>query len=228
MPAVNVDTLNCVYFVLFLVGLGYAIFIVVTGGLHEIDLPNVDIDIPHIDLPGDVDIPGADVHVGGPDIPSGGIDTPDVAVSPLSPITIATFITTFGGLGVLSNQVFFLDVRWGLVVATGGALLTSGVMYLLVTQLLIRSQASSELHQSELISRQAEVTVPIGENALGQVTYLTKSGRMSSIARSVDGQPIGRGQLVTIVRTIGPQVLVKALSAEEMSSEENPPEETSR
>ncbi|MEJ2733792.1 MAG: NfeD family protein [Anaerolineae bacterium] len=215
MPDVSFDTLNCVYFALFFIGLGYAIFVVITGGLSGIDMPDVDIDIPQIDLPGDVDIPGADIHVGGPDIPTAGIDAPDVAVSPLSPITVATFITTFGGIGVLTTQVFGVDPRWSLLWATGGALATGSLMYLFTSQFLVRSQASSELHRTELVGMQAEVTVPIGESSPGQVTYVTKSGRMSSMARSVGGQAIPRGQFVTIVRTVGPQVLVKPMSTEE-------------
>lgn len=215
MPDLSFDTLNCVYFTLFFIGVGYAIFITITGGLSSVDIPDVDIDIPQIDLPGDVDIPGADIHVGGPDVPTGGIDAPDVAVSPLSPITVATFFTTFGGVGVLTTQVFGVDPRWSLIWATAGALGTASLMYLFTSQFLVRSQASSELHRSELVGIQAEVTVPIGESAPGQVTYVTKSGRMSSMARSVGGQPIPRGQFVTIVRTVGPQVLVKPMSTEE-------------
>jgi hypothetical protein len=213
MPNLSLDTLNCVYFALFLVGLGYALFVVITGGLSDINMPDVDIDVPQIDLPGDVDIPGADIHIGGADV--GGIDAPDVAVSPLSPITVATFVTTFGGVGVLTTQVFGVDPRWSLLWATGSGLGTAGLIYVFVSQFLVRSQASSELHRSELIGMEAEVTVPIGENATGQVTYVTKSGRMSSMARSSDGRPIPRGQLVVIARTIGPQVLVKPISSEE-------------
>jgi hypothetical protein len=215
MPNLSVDTLNCVYFALFFVGVGYALFIVITGGLSDIDMPDVDIDIPQIDLPGDVSVPGADIHIGDAGGAAGGIDAPDVSVSPLSPITVATFVTTFGGLGVLSTQLFGLDPRLGLLLATGGALGTASLMYLFVSQFLIRSQASSELRRGELIGMQGEVTVPIGESAPGQVAYLTKSGRMSSMARSVDGSAIPRGQFVTIVRTIGPQVLVKPLSPED-------------
>jgi membrane-bound ClpP family serine protease len=70
------------------------------------------------------------------------------------------------------------------------------------------------VRHGELLGLEGEVTVPIGENAMGQVTYLTKSGRMSSMARSVDGRPIARGQSVEIVRTVGPQVLVRLLAIE--------------
>jgi membrane protein implicated in regulation of membrane protease activity len=214
MANLSLDTLNCVYFGLFFLGVGYAIFVVVTGGLSDIDMPDVDIDIPQIDLPGDVDIPGADIHIGDAG-GGGGIDAPDVSISPLSPITVATFVTTFGGVGVLCTQLFLLDPRLGLLLSTVSGLGTSAIMYLFVSQFLIRSQASSELHHSELVGMQAEVTVPIGESVTGQVTYVTKSGRMSSMARAIDGRAIPRGRFVTIVRTIGPQVLVKELSPEE-------------
>jgi membrane protein implicated in regulation of membrane protease activity len=215
MPQIDVSTLNCVYFALFFFGLGYAIFIVITGGLSDIDLPDVDIDIPQIDLPGDVDIPGADIHIGGPDLPAGGIDAPDVSVSPLSPITIASFVTAFGAIGVLTTQLFQTDPRFSLLWATGGALAISGMMFLFYSQVLIRSQGSSEVRRRELIGLEAEVTVPISENSPGQVTYVAKSGRMTSMARSVDGQAIPRGRFVRIVSMIGPQVLVQPIPTEQ-------------
>jgi membrane protein implicated in regulation of membrane protease activity len=210
----SLTTLNCVYLALFFVGLGYAIFIAITGGLSDIDMPNVDVDIPQIDLPGDVDIPGADIHIGGPDIAAGGIDAPDVSVSPLSPITLATFVTVFGGVGVITTQLFNVSPGVSLVISVVSGLISGGGMYLFYSQFLIRSQGSSEIRHGELIGLEAEVTVPIGENVTGQVTYLTKSGRMSSMARSTDGRPIPRGQLVEIVRTSGPQVLVRPVRVE--------------
>jgi membrane-bound ClpP family serine protease len=208
------DTLNCVYFALFFIGVGYAIFILITGGLSDIDLPNVDIDIPTVDLPGDVDIPGADIHIGGAEIPAGGLDAPDVTVSPLSPITIASFVTTFGGIGVLCLQFFDLDPRMSLVWATSGGVVISAAMFLFYSQILVRSQGSSLVRRSELIGLHAEVMLPIGETSPGQVSYSTKTGRMSSIARSVDGSPIPRGELVQIVRMIGQLALVKPVEPE--------------
>lgn len=215
MSELSFDTLNCVYFALFFVGLGYAVFIVITGGLSSIDLPDVDIDVPHIDLPGDVDIPGADIHIGGADFPAGGIDAPDVSVSPLSPITIASFVTTFGGIGVIATQFFEVDPRISLLWATGGALLIAGLMFLFYSQVLIRAQGSSEVRRRELIGIEAEVTVPISESSPGQVTYSTKAGRMSSMARSLDGSAIPRGQFVQIVRIIGQLVLVRPIETTE-------------
>jgi membrane protein implicated in regulation of membrane protease activity len=200
---VNASTLNCIYFGLFILGVGYAIFILVTGGLSDIDVPQVDVDIP-----------GADIHIGGPDIPAAGLDAPDVSVSPLSPITIASFVTAFGGIGVLAVQFFNVDPRWSLVWATGGAVVLSGLMFLFYSQFLIRSQGSSEVLASEIVGLPAEVSVPIGKDKLGQVTYATKAGRMRSMAKAMDGNEIPRGQLVKIVRVVGPVVLVKVVSTE--------------
>jgi hypothetical protein len=217
------DTLNCVYFALFFIGVGYAVFILITGGLSSIDLPDVDIDIPTVDLPGDVDIPGADIHIGSAEIAAGGIDAPDVSVSPLSPITIASFVTSFGGIGVLCLQFFDLDPRMSLVWATTGGVVISGAMFLFYSQVLIRSQGSSVVRRSELIGLNAEVMIPIGQTSPGQVSYSTKTGRMSSMARSADGRPIARGELVEIVRMIGQLALVKPVAPESEAEGQAPP-----
>mgnify|MGYP001050252284 CR=1 FL=1 len=56
----SLTTLNCVYLALFFVGLGYAIFIAITGGLSDIDMPDVDIDVPQIDLAPTIDGVGSE------------------------------------------------------------------------------------------------------------------------------------------------------------------------
>ena len=182
----DLNTLNCIYFALFFVGVGYALFIVITGGLSSVDMPEVDIDIPQIDLPGDVDIPGGGVHISGADVPAAGIDAPDVSVSPLSPITIATFITTFGGIGVISRQLIETSAVMSLVWAKVGGLAAAGLKNMIYSQFLIRSQESSELRRGEHFGNQGEVTVPIGEDAAGKVTYTTKTVSMRSKSRYVD------------------------------------------
>ena len=126
MPETSMTTLNCVYFALFFVGLGYAIFVAITGGLSDIDMPDVDIDVPQIDLPGDVDVPGVDIQIGGADFAAGGLDAPDVTVSPISPITIATFITVFGGVGVITIQLFDASPGMSLVISLLSGLACSG------------------------------------------------------------------------------------------------------
>jgi membrane protein implicated in regulation of membrane protease activity len=108
-----------------------------------------------------------------------------------------------------------------LVWATVGGLAASALMFLFYSQVLIRSQGTSQVRRGELLGLNAEVTVPIGESSPGQVRYATKAGRMSSMARSTDGRAIPRGTFVKIVSMIGHQVLVEPLSTNQRDDEDN-------
>jgi hypothetical protein len=118
-------------------------------------------------------------------------------------------------VGVITIQLFDVSPGMSLIISLASGLASGGLMYLFYSQFLIRSQASSELRRGELVGMHAEVTIPIREDSPGQVAYETKSGRMSSMARSADGKPIRRGQFVKIEGTIGYQVLVSPLPGPE-------------
>lgn len=200
-------TLNCVYFFLFALGVGYAIVAAVMGGLSHIDLPGADIDIPGIDLhPGEPDI-----HLEIPfvhDI-SHDVDHPEVGLSPLSPITIATFITTFGGIGLIVNSLTTFSPPVGLLIATVGGLAISGTVFLLYARVVTTIQGSSELQMGELVGLTAEVIAPIPENNVGEVVLVARGTRVRSAARSTGGQAIPRGTMVEIVEEAGNVVIVR-------------------
>ena len=205
---VGFGTLNCVYFFLFALGVGYALVAAALGGLSHVDVPGVDIDIPGIDLhPGE-----PDVHLELPfhhDI-SHDVDHPEVGLSPLSPIIIATFITTFGGTGLVVNTLTPLSPAFGLLISTVSGLGLSGVMFLLYTRVLMGVQSSSEVRAGELVGRSAETTTPIPEGQVGEVVLVVRGARARRPARSADGQAIPRGTTVEIVKEAGNVVLVRA------------------
>ena len=204
----GLGTLNCIYFFLFALGVGYALIAAVMGGLSHVDVPGIDIDIPGIDLhPGEPDI-----HLDLPfhhDI-SHDVDHPEVGLSPLSPIIIATFITTFGGTGLVVNTVTFLSPVLGLLISTASGLGLSGVMFLLYTRVLMEVQGSSEVRAGELVGRSAETTTPIPEGQVGEVVLVARGARVRHPARSANGQAISRGATVEIVEEAGNLVLVRA------------------
>lgn len=203
----SLGTINCVYMALLTVGFLYALMIVIGGGLSEIDLPDVDVDIPHIDLPSDTDIPDIHVDIGSGDV--GSFDHGMVEVSPLSPITIAAFVTSFGGVGIVTTQLFNVRPEFSLIWAILGGFVTGGVVYLLYGRLLVGMQASSEVRTQELTGTVGQVTVPIPANGAGEITYIAKGSRISSSARSISGQAIPRGTLVIIEQIIGGTVIVR-------------------
>jgi len=209
----GLGTINCVYMALLTVGFLYALMIVIGGGLSNIDLPDIDIDVPHIDLPGDVDIPDVHVDISAGDV--GSFDHGMVHVSPLSPITMAAFITSFGGVGIITTQLFNVKPEISLLWATLGGFVTGGVVYLFYGRLLVAMQASSEVHAQELVGTIGEVIAPIPATGLGEITYVAKGARISSPARSASGQAIPRGALVTIERMVGGTALVRPPSPDQ-------------
>ena len=208
---IGLETLNCIYFFLFALGVGYAIIAGVLGGLSHVDVPGVDIDIPGIDLhPGEPDI-----HL---DIPfvhdiSHDVDHPEVGLSPLSPITSATFITTFGGVGLIVNSLTSVSPVLGLLISTASGLVISGAAFLVYTRVLTEIQGSSEVQIGELVGLTGQVTAPIPEGNVGEVVLVARGARVRSTARSVDGQAIPRGATVKIVEEAGNVVIVRAKEA---------------
>jgi membrane protein implicated in regulation of membrane protease activity len=204
----GLNTLNCVYFVLFGVGLGYAIIAGLLGGLSHIDLPGIDIDIPGIELhPGEPDI-----HLELPFAHSinHDVDHPEVGLSPLSPITIATFITTFGGVGLILNNLTAINPVLGLFLSALSGLALAGMVFLAYTRLLVAAQGSSEVRIGELVGLVAEVIAPIPAGKIGEVAFVARGTRMRSPARSEDGGAIPRGAMVEIVKEAGNVVIVRA------------------
>lgn len=186
----SVAGLDCAYFLAFGVGLLWAMFIVVTGGLG-----------------GDVDVP----DVGAPDLDVGDLDgfnVGSVEVSPISPITISTFITAFGAVGIISRQLFDVSGPISLVWSALGGLLLSGVMFVFYSRFLIGSQGSSEVRVSQLAGLTAEVIAPIPPDGVGEIAVVAQGSRVTYPARSSSGVAIKRGSLVVIDQMLGTQALV--------------------
>jgi len=207
----GLSTLNCVYFFLFALGVGYAIIAAVMGGLSHVDVPGVDIDIPGVDLhPGEPDF-----HLELPfahDV-SHDVDHPEVGLSPLSPITIATFITTFGGVGLIVNNLTVLAPVPGLLIATASGLVLSGAIFLVYTRVFMAIQSSSEVQIGELVGLTGQVSAPIPEAKMGEVVLVARGARVRSSARSADGRAIPRGTMVEIIEEAGNVVIVQAKGA---------------
>lgn len=132
----------------------------------------------------------------------------EVAISPLSPMTIATFSTVFGGTGLILTKM----LKYGLFITLPAAVLAGfvvawGVFYFFY-RVFMSVQASSEVQLGSLVGLLAEVTVAIPADGVGEVAYVTLGGRYTSIARSDTGQPIERHRPVKITRIVGNTVYV--------------------
>lgn len=198
MPGFNPGLLDCFYFFLLMLGVFYAILVTVAGGLHAVHLP-IHVDFSH--LP--VHLPGIpDVHVG---------DSPgsDVSILSLSPISIAGFITSFGGIGIIATQGFGADSGTSLIWAIVGSILVALISHVGFFYIFIAPQASSAVQTRNVIGVTAEVTAPIPGDSVGEIAYVAMGERHTSTARSQDGRAISRGALVTIEGLVGTVMIVK-------------------
>ncbi len=196
MPQLDLGLLNCFYTFLLLLGVFYAILIMIAGGLHSIHLP-IHLDLSHlpIHLPGHVDIGSAPSH--------------DVSLLSLSPISIAAFITSFGGIGIIATQGFRADGTQSLLWAIGGSLVVAAVSHLFFFYIFIVPQASSAVQAVDLIGITAEVTVPIPGDSVGEIAYVAMGERHTATARSRDGRSISRGTIVSIEGLAGTVMIVR-------------------
>jgi len=173
-------SVGALYLLCFAIGLGYAIFVGLAG------------------------------HFFGGDAVDGHMDVgTDLPMSPLSPTVVSTFLTGFGGGGLLAHSYFLLPLGSGVLVALLCGALLSGGTFLVLSVLFKKTQGGSEFSLDDMVGRVVQVITPIPENGTGEVAIVAKGTRTNGPARSVDGRPIGRDAAVEIVQVVGSVYLVK-------------------
>jgi membrane protein implicated in regulation of membrane protease activity len=141
-----------------------------------------------------------------------GIDASDMpGVSALSPTVIASFVTAFGGIGMMLHQVpatkpVFISGPLSLL---GGFGIATGVLWML-RQLFQRTQSSSESKVSSLVGQSATVITPIPEKGVGEIAYVQAGTRYTAPAREEHGIAVANGQPVKITRVVASQFFVTA------------------
>jgi membrane-bound ClpP family serine protease len=174
-------SVGVIYFLSFAIGLGYAIFVGLSGDLFGGDAGDASMEV-------------------GTDLP----------MSPLSPTIISTFLTGFGGGGLLANSYFQLSLAKGIAVALLTGALLSGGTFVMLTLLFRSTQAGSEFSFQDMVGRVVQVVTPIPENGTGEIALIAKGTRINSPARSIDGKPVPRNTAATIVQVVGNVFYVRA------------------
>ena len=213
---VSFSTLHCIYFALLGIGIIYALIILITGGLHEVDVPGLDIDIGDIDIGGH-HLPEIPVHLDLDHAPS--FDHGDVGVPSLSPITIASFVTAFGSFGLLAVYLFSVPDKISLLWASGGGLVVAVIAHFAFGYFLIAPQGSSEVTARDIIGLTAEVITPIPADGVGQIAFVAQGRRVTFSARSAGGAPVPKGTFVFIQSFTGSVAVVRPQQDSEATGE---------
>ncbi len=138
-------------------------------------------------------------------------DSGTPGLSPFSPLTIACFLTAFGGFGIVFTQIEATKSPWvsaPLAIVCG--LLVAAFAIWLIGTLFFKTQSSSEARTSQVLGCDATVVTPITEKGVGEITYVISGTRFNAPARTEDGSAIEKGKLVKISKIVGTDYFVKA------------------
>ncbi len=133
-------------------------------------------------------------------------------MSIFSPTVICSFITAFGGFGMIlsrfkSTENVFISAPISLL---GGVIIAAGVFFM-YSAMFHRTQSSSESHVGTLVGRTATVITPIPPAGVGEIAYVQAGTRYTAPARESNGAAIGNGQTVKITRISESQFFVSPL-----------------
>jgi membrane-bound ClpP family serine protease len=165
---------------------------------------------------------GHDVHV---DVGTGGHAESGFengglpGLSPFSPTSIASFITSFGALGLIFSKFEPTKNPWisGFLAALG-AFLIAGAVIIFFGLVFRKTQSSSESLVGALIGQIGTIITAVPANGVGEIAYVHRGSRYTAPVRNEFGEQIASGQSVAIVRIFGTQFFVtpvyKPISAE--------------
>jgi membrane protein implicated in regulation of membrane protease activity len=130
-------------------------------------------------------------------------------ISMFSPTTICSFITAFGGFGLIFSRIPATSNVW---ISTplsllGGAVIAGAVLYVF-TLMFNKTQSSSEGHIGSLVGHMATVISPIPVSGVGEIAYVQGGSRYTAPAREQKGVAVATGQTVKITRIAESQFFV--------------------
>lgn len=155
---------------------------------------------------------GHDIGTGGH--AEAGFDNSGIpGISFFSPMVLASFITAFGGLGIVFSGIKATSSVWiSAPLSIAGAFITAVFVLWLFNAVFSKSQSSSEGHVAALVGTTASLLSPIPENGVGEIAYVQSTTRYTAPARSEKGAAIGAGETVRITRVVGTQFFVERVS----------------
>lgn len=127
--------------------------------------------------------------------------------SPFSPVVMASAITTFGAVGLISMMGFGLSGLASTFVALGFSGAIGAAIFYGIVKFMYGSQSNSLFSLDDLIGCEADVITPVPAKGLGEIAYTVKGIRSTLAAKSLEGCEIRRGTPV-IIREIAGSVAV--------------------
>jgi len=118
----------------------------------------------------------------------------------LNPLVAVSFLTVFGGLGIMGVKLTDWNSIVLFVVALALGIAVSAILYNFIVKPLYRSENSSDVSRDKLIGIPAEVTTDILENGYGTIQYTVNSIKYTGPAKHIEEKSVKQGQRVVICK----------------------------
>ena len=151
-------------------------------------------------------------HEGAGGHAEAGINQDMPGFSLLSPTAIASFVTAFGGFGMVFSKIEKTSSPWISLPLSGlSGFVIAGLVVMMFRTIFRKTQSSSEARVSQLVGTTGTIITPIPANGVGEIAYVNGGSRYTAPARSLSGAEIGNGKAVKIARIVGSQFYVELL-----------------
>ncbi|KNY27435.1 DUF1449 family protein [Pseudobacteroides cellulosolvens] len=118
----------------------------------------------------------------------------------INPLVAVSFLTVFGGIGILGTEYFKWVAILVFLVSFVSAVIVSFLLYRFIAIPLYKSENSSDVSRQDLISTPAEVISPILEDGFGKIRYVVNDIRHTAPAKHIEGKPVEQGKRVVICK----------------------------
>jgi len=118
----------------------------------------------------------------------------------INPMTLAAFLTWFGGTGYLLVHLRHIWIFAGLVLASLAGLLAAGVVFFFVAKLLMANDQDADPMDYEMVGVLGRISVPIRTDGTGELIFEQQGVRKPCAARSEHREALAKGEEVVVTR----------------------------
>lgn len=118
----------------------------------------------------------------------------------LNPIVAVSFLTVFGGMGIMGVNHFKWNSIVIFIVAAASGVIVSALLYNFVAKPIYRSENTSDVPRGALIGTLGEVTTDILSNGFGTIQYTVNSIRFTAPAKHIEESAVKQGEKVVICK----------------------------
>ncbi|HXB22022.1 MAG TPA: hypothetical protein VNV88_11605 [Candidatus Solibacter sp.] len=179
------------YLICFVVGFAFSVISFLSGTLHS-----------HVHLPKHLHFGGAGhgaAHgTGHSHGARGGVK--GAQFSFFNPMTMAAFLTWFGGAGYLLVHLRHIWIYAGLALASMAGLIAAAIVFWFVAKVLMANERELDPLDYDMIGVLGYVSSTIRRGGTGEMIFAQEGVRKPCAARSENGDPLAKGEEVVVTR----------------------------